>query len=55
MQKILNAPEQWLGELKFPENESNQLAYSRCVNDETAKKYCPVRWKSINKWGNVSY
>lgn len=46
--------DQWHGALKFPEIESNETAYGRCVDDNSAKRYCPVRWRSMEKWKNVS-
>jgi len=51
----LRAPNQYHGAFKFPEIESNATAYARCVDEESAKKYCPVRWKSMEKWKNVSF
>lgn len=54
IQKILNADDQWHGEKKFPKNESDVNAFKKCKNDEEAKKYCPVRWKSNQIWTRVS-
>ena len=52
--KYLDSDEMWHGTLKFPENESNEAAYKKCISHETAKKYCPVRWKSMMLWADVS-
>lgn len=50
----MKSKRQWHGVSRFPKNESDERAYKICTNDEQAKKYCPVRWNSIQKWGNVS-
>ena len=52
--KYLESDVMWHGTLKFPENESNEAAYKKCISHETAKQYCPVRWKSIMIWADVS-
>ena len=53
--KYLNSDEMWHGTLKFPENESNEAAYKKCISHESAQKYCPVRWKSVMTWARVSF
>jgi len=50
--KYLESDVMWHGTLKFPENESNEAAYKKCISHETAKQYCPVRWKSIMIWAD---
>lgn len=52
MKAIMEGDAQWHA-FNFPENESNAQAHARCSSPEKAKKYCPVRWKGIKKWGNV--
>ena len=33
------------------ENETKYSEpYMRCYDNETAKKYCPERWKSMTRW-----
>ena len=34
----------------LPVNQSSGDAYTLCVSDETAKKYCPQRWEAMMKW-----
>lgn len=51
MKAIMEGDAQWHA-FNFPENESNAQAHARCSSPEKAKKYCPVRWKGIKKWGN---
>ena len=53
MKKLVDADEQWHA-YDFPANESDALAHTKCIDDKSAKKYCPVRYKGIKKWGNVS-
>eukprot|EP00111_Clytia_hemisphaerica_P000364 TCONS_00000989-protein len=48
----LSAPNQFHGPKKFPEVESNTTAYARCKDEFSARKYCPIRWKSMEKWKN---
>ena len=50
----LSASNQFHGPKKFPEVESNATAYARCKDEISARKYCPIRWKSMEKWKNVS-
>ena len=52
---ILESEDQFHGSKKFPENESNSEAHARCVDDVSAKKHCPTRWKSIQRWAKVSF
>ena len=52
--QYLQGDEMWHGTVKFPLNESNEAAYKKCISHETAKLYCPVRWKSIMLWADVS-
>ena len=47
--KILDSRSMWHNNGSFPVNESNEYAYKTCVDPETAAKYCPVRWKAVNK------
>ena len=50
MKKFLNTKTHWYNEQKFPENESNELAFKTCVDIESAKKFCPVRHEALKKW-----
>ena len=55
IRNVLEGNEQWHGPLEFPENESNEEAFKSCIDDESSKKYCPVRWKSVQSWFNVKF
>lgn len=35
---------------KIPENESNKVAFAKCTSMETAKIYCPKRYKAMLTW-----
>ncbi|XP_028399408.1 uncharacterized protein LOC114522845 [Dendronephthya gigantea] len=50
LRKFLSADTQWHNERKFPENESNAKAFKTCVDKESAKKFCPVRYAALKKW-----
>ena len=50
MKKFLNTKTHWHNEQKFPENESNELAFKTCVDIESAKTFCPVRYEALKKW-----
>lgn len=34
----------------FPANESDENAHNLCTSVEEAKKYCPKRWETMEKW-----
>ena len=48
--KILTSQSSFYNDAEFPEIESNATAYKRCTDEESAKKYCPQRYKSLLKW-----
>ena len=50
LKSLLSMNTQWHNKQKFPENESNALAFKTCVDDESAKKFCPVRYAALKKW-----
>ena len=52
--KVLDGPDQWHGKIKFPDNESDTEAHKTCNDARSAEKYCPIRWKSVMKWADVS-
>ena len=54
MKKVFESDSMWHGDLKFPANESDAHAHKTCTDDESARKYCPTRWKSVEKWAMVS-
>jgi hypothetical protein len=50
LKKLLSMDTQWHNEETFPVNESNALAFKTCVDVESAKKFCPVRYAALKKW-----
>ena len=34
----------------FPSNESENNAFIKCIDDESAKAYCPKRWEAMQTW-----
>ena len=50
LKSLLRKDTQWHNEQKFPENESNALAFKSCFDVESAKKFCPVRYAALKKW-----
>lgn len=49
-QEVLNSSSMWHNNGSFPKNESDENAFKKCTSPETAARYCPVRWKAVNKW-----
>ncbi|KAK3699407.1 hypothetical protein QZH41_018565 [Actinostola sp. cb2023] len=52
--KYINRPEMFLNEKPFPANESDQRAHDICSNVQAAKKFCPVRYATMQKWFKVA-
>lgn len=46
----LNQSDMYFIPEEFPKNESDEKAHVRCGDVEGAKKYCPTRWRAIQKW-----
>lgn len=46
----LNASSNYFNDADFPANESDDQAHQRCSSIEGAKKYCPMRWKTLQSW-----
>ena len=36
----------------FPSNESENNAFIKCIDDASAKAYCPKRWAAMQTWIN---
>lgn len=51
--KKTQEPDQWHGAIQFPQIESNETAYRRCTDNKSAKRFCPIRWRSMENWKNV--
>lgn len=48
--KILTNQSSYYNDAPFPEIESNATAHKRCTDIKSARKYCPERYKSLQKW-----
>ena len=46
----LNSSDNYFNVNKFPGNESDTQAKEKCSTIDNAKKYCPERWKALQKW-----
>lgn len=40
----------FFNDVAFPANESGDEAFMRCANAKGASVFCPVRWKTLQKW-----
>lgn len=40
----------YFNDKSFPSNESENDAFIKCVDDASAKAYCPKRWKAMQTW-----
>ena len=50
----LNKSDMYFGDA-IPTNESDDNAYKKCVSEESAKVYCPVRWAAMQEWFKEVY
>ena len=48
--KILTNQSSFYNDAPFPEIESNSTAHKRCIDLKSARKYCPERYRSLQKW-----
>ena len=42
----------YFNNIGFPSNESETNAFIKCIDDASAKAYCPKRWKAMQTWIN---
>lgn len=42
--------ERYFNMLPFPSEESNENAFIKCFDADSAKKHCPQRWKAMQDW-----
>lgn len=42
----------YFNDKSFPSNESENNAFIKCIDDESAKAYCPRRWEVMQTWIN---
>ncbi|XP_031564576.1 uncharacterized protein LOC116299978 [Actinia tenebrosa] len=46
----LKSQSMYFNDAPLPKNESGPDAYVKCSSVEGAKKHCPVRWRTLQKW-----
>ena len=46
----MNHSDMYFIQEEIPQNESNERAYMLCGDVESAKKYCPTRWRAMENW-----
>ena len=46
----IQADDKYFNERSFPSNESDGNAFIKCTDAESAKLYCPQRWKAMQAW-----
>ena len=42
--------ERYLNRLSFPSEESDENAFIKCFDANSAKKHCPKRWEAMQTW-----
>lgn len=47
---VLRRPDMSFNNKSFPSNESDNNAFIKCTDDESAQKFCPQRWKAMQAW-----
>lgn len=40
----------YFNDKSFPSNESENNAFIKCIDDASAKAYCPKRWEAMQTW-----
>ena len=48
--EVVDSPASYFNATPIPDNESNADAFLKCRSMETAKLYCPVRYRSMLTW-----
>ena len=48
--EILRNSDMWFNSEPFPSSESDEDAFVKCRDAESAEEYCPERWKAMQKW-----
>ena len=46
----IHAVDNYINEKPFPSNESDENAFVKCFDAESAKLYCPKRWEAMQTW-----
>ena len=48
--EILGNPNMWFNSRTFPTSESDEDAFIKCSDSESAEEFCPKRWEAMQKW-----
>ena len=46
----IQAANKYFNEKPFPSNEFDENAFIKCADADSAKLYCPERWKAMQAW-----
>ena len=46
----MNHSDMYFTKEEIPRNESDEKAHVLCGDVESAKKYCPTRWRALENW-----
>ena len=46
----IQADDKYFNEQPFPVSESDDNAFKKCFDAESAKKNCPKRWEAMQTW-----
>ena len=49
-QQVLRHPNMSFNSKPFPNNESGNDAFLKCIDSKSAQAYCPERWKAMQLW-----
>jgi len=50
----LKSQSMYFNDEPLPKNESGHEAHKKCSSVDGAMKFCPMRWKAIQKWFKTS-
>ena len=48
--KVLTSREMFHNKEKFPANESGDIAFLKCTSPDSARRFCPQRFKAMKGW-----
>ena len=48
--EILGNSNMWFNSRTFPTSESDDDAFIKCSDSESAEEFCPKRWEAMQKW-----
>ncbi|KAJ7353997.1 hypothetical protein OS493_030847 [Desmophyllum pertusum] len=52
--QVLKSRDMFFNDDTFPANESGEEAFMKCADTKGARVFCPVRWKALKKWINIT-